>query len=107
MQATSAFLLWATAAKACGPSSPGSACSTSSPSITSWDGGGLHAETNPGENMPPECGMVLKLDGHVLGPGLPRGGGRVDCDPDGTVQLTGRVVDQAELDENRISTKYQ
>ena len=33
--------------------------------------------------------------------------GEIDCDPDGTVPLTGRVVDQAELDENRISTKYQ
>jgi hypothetical protein len=29
------------------------------------------------------------------------------CNPDGVVPLSGRVVDQAELDENRVSTKYQ
>jgi hypothetical protein len=31
----------------------------------------------------------------------------MDCNPDGTIELSGRVVDQAELDENRVSTKYQ
>jgi hypothetical protein len=33
--------------------------------------------------------------------------GEFTCDPDGVVELSGRVVDQAQLDENRISTVYQ
>ena len=68
----------------------------------------MHAETNPGENLPPECAMLLKLDGTDVGAGLARGGGRVRLRPRGqSVELSGRVVDQAELDENRVSTKYQ
>ena len=71
------------------------------------DGGGLHAETNPGENLPPECNMLLKLEGTDWVQAYPEEEGEMVCDPDGNVKITGRVVDQAELDENRISTKYQ
>ena len=107
VQSTSAFLLWATAANACGAELTRQCVLDELSGITSWDGGGLHAETNPGGNMPPECGMLLKLDGTSWVQAYPEEEGEMDCDPDGTVQLTGRVVDQAELDENRISTKYQ
>ena len=75
--------------------------------VTSWTGGGLHAESNPGGNMPPECAMLLKLDGTTWVQAAPEEQGEFDCNPDGAIELTGRVVDQAELDENRISTKFQ
>ena len=75
--------------------------------VTSWDAGGLHTETNPGENLPPECGMILKLDGTSWVQAFPEEEGEMVCDPEGNIELTGRVVDQAELDENRVSTKYQ
>jgi ABC-type branched-subunit amino acid transport system substrate-binding protein len=107
VQSTSAFLLWATAADACGADLSRQCVLDELAGITSWDGGGLHVETNPGGNMPPECGMLLKLDGTSWVQAFPEEEGEMVCDPEGTVPLTGRVVDQAELDENRISTKYQ
>jgi hypothetical protein len=67
----------------------------------------MHAESNPGGNMPPECVMVLKLDGTSWVQASPEEEGEMVCDPDGILPLSGRVVDQAELDENRVSTKYQ
>ena len=107
VQSTSAFLLWATAADACGADLSRQCVLDELSGITTWDGGGLHAESNPGGNMPPECGMLLSLDGTSWVQAYPETEGEMDCDPDGIVPLTGRVVDQAELDENRVSTKYQ
>jgi|RhiMethySRZTD1v2_1073278.scaffolds.fasta_scaffold03304_16 ABC-type branched-subunit amino acid transport system substrate-binding protein len=107
VQSTSAFLLWATAADACGADLSRQCVLDELHSVTSWDGGGLHAETNPGENLPPECNMLLKLDGTTWVQAYPEQVGEMECNPDGSVPLSGRVVDQAELDENRISTKYQ
>jgi ABC-type branched-subunit amino acid transport system substrate-binding protein len=106
-QATSSFLLWATAAKACGAELTRQCVLDELAGITSWDGGGMHAETNPGENLPPECSMILNLDGTSWVQAAPEEAGEMVCNPEGSVELTGRVVDQAELDENRISTKYQ
>jgi ABC-type branched-subunit amino acid transport system substrate-binding protein len=104
-QATSAFLLWATAAKECAELTRQCVLDELS-QITSWDGGGLHAEGNPGENLPPECSLIMKLDGTEWVQVDPEEPGEFVCDPEGNVELTGRVVDQAELDENRVSTKY-
>ena len=107
VQSTSAFLLWATAADACGADLSRQCVLDELAGITSWEAGGLHTETNPGENLPPECGMILKLDGTSWIQAFPEEEGEMVCDPEGNIELTGRVVDQAELDENRISTKYQ
>jgi Periplasmic binding protein len=107
VQAASAFLLWATAADACGADLSRQCVLDELDGITSWDGGGLHAESNPGENLPPECGMILKLDGSSWVQAYPEEVGEMECNPDGNIALTGRVVDQAELDENRVSTRYQ
>jgi ABC-type branched-subunit amino acid transport system substrate-binding protein len=106
-QATSSFLLWATAASACGADLTRECVLDELSGITSWDGGGMHAETNPGENLPPQCEMILKLEGTEWVQAAPEEQGEMSCDPDGAVELTGRVVDQAELDDDRISTKYQ
>ncbi len=106
-QATSSFLLWATAAKACGADLTRQCVLDELSGITTWDGGGMHAESNPGGNMPPECVMVLKLDGTSWVQASPEEEGEMVCNPDGVLELSGRVVDQAELDENRISTTFQ
>lgn len=106
-QATSAFLLWATAADACGADVSRDCVLEELSGVTSWDGGGMHAETNPGGNMPPECSMVLKLDGTSWVQVSPEEEGEMVCNPDGVVALSGRVVDQAQLDENRIATAFQ
>jgi hypothetical protein len=107
VQSTSAFLLWATAADACGAELSRQCVLDELDGVTSWEAGGLHAETNPGENLPPECNMLLKLDGTSWVQAYPEEEGEMVCDPEGNIELTGRVVDQAELDENRVSTKYQ
>jgi ABC-type branched-subunit amino acid transport system substrate-binding protein len=107
VQSTSAFLLWATAADACGADLSRQCVLDELDGITSWEAGGLHTETNPGENLPPECGMLLKLEGTSWVQAYPEEEGEMVCNPEGNVELTGRVVDQAELDENRVSTKYQ
>jgi len=107
VQSTSAFLLWATAADACGAELSRQCVLDELDGVTSWDAGGLHTQTNPGENLPPECNMLLKLDGTSWVQAFPEEEGEMVCNPEGNIPLSGRVVDQAELDENRISTKYQ
>jgi ABC-type branched-subunit amino acid transport system substrate-binding protein len=106
-QTTSSFLLWATAAQACGSDLTRECVLDELSQVTSWTGGGMHTETNPGENLPTECGMVLKLNGTTWEQVYPDETGEFECDPDVNVELSGRVVDQAELDANRVSTKFQ
>jgi ABC-type branched-subunit amino acid transport system substrate-binding protein len=102
----SAFLLWATAAKECGAELTRQCVLDELAEIESWTGGGLHAETNPAKNLPTECGMVLKLEGAAWVQAAPEDEGEFDCSPDYVVEISGRVVDQAELGPDRISTKY-
>ncbi len=102
-QSTSSFLLWATAAKACGSELTRECVLAEVAKIESWTGGGLHAETDPSTNMPTDCGLVLKLDGTAFVRAYPDGAGTFDCDPSYVVALSGPVVDQANLDANRVA----
>ena len=103
MQAASAFLLWAQAAQTCGSDLTSTCVMTELAKVTSWTGGGLHADTNPGENLPPQCGLVLKLDGTSYVQWYPQEQATYDCAPDYVVKVTGPVVDKANLDANRVS----
>jgi Periplasmic binding protein len=105
-QSTSSFLLWATAAKECTELTRQCVLDELK-KITKWDGGGLHAESDPGDNMPPECSLILKLDGTKWAQAFPEEAGQFECNPDASFKLSGRVVDQAELNADRVSTKYQ
>jgi hypothetical protein len=105
-QTTSSFLLWATAADACGADLSRDCVMEQLSQVDSWTGGGLHAETNPAENMPPECGMLLKLDGTEFTQVYPEEQGEYACEENYTQPVSGRVVDQAQLDADRVSTKY-
>ena len=66
IQGWSAWLLFATSVNKCIDSSGGEISRKcvieAGKTITSWDGGGLHAEANPGENLPPECAMAAVAD---------------------------------------------
>ena len=62
-QATSSFLLWATEAKACGSTLTRQCMINKLATVTSWTGGGLNVPTNPSKNLPPHCGLLLKLNG--------------------------------------------
>jgi ABC-type branched-subunit amino acid transport system substrate-binding protein len=106
-QATSSFLLWATAVQACGSNVTRDCVFQEIDKVSDWTGGGLHAPTQPGTNMPPNCNLVLKLSGDKFEQVYPKDKGTFDCDDSYVVKITGRVVDQAKLGPDRISTKYQ
>ncbi len=102
MQGASAFLLWATGAKACGSTLTSTCVMDELAKVTSWTGGGLHAETNPVSNKPPDCGLVLKMNGTAYERYYPEEVATYDCDPSYVVQVTGAIVDGANLDANRV-----
>ena len=102
-QSASAFLLWATAAKACGSELTRECVGENLAEVTSWTGGGMHAEANPGENLPSECGMLLKLEGTSYVRVYPEEPGTYDCDPSYAAKVTGPELEKAKLDANRIA----
>jgi hypothetical protein len=106
-QTTSAFFLWATAADACGADLTRDCMLEELGKIDSWTGGGLHAESNPAENLPPECGMLLKLDGPEWVQVAPEEKGEFDCSPDHVVEVSGPFVDAVKLGPDRVSTLFQ
>jgi ABC-type branched-subunit amino acid transport system substrate-binding protein len=106
-QSTSAFLLWATAAKECGSTLTTDCMMQKLHAITSWTGGGLHSETNPGGNLPGECGMVLNLKDSTWVQWNPSQEGTFDCNPSYLVKVE-PPVDSAstlKLNADRISEK--
>jgi ABC-type branched-subunit amino acid transport system substrate-binding protein len=105
-QAASAFLLWATAAKECGDNVTRDCIFEKIAAIDEWTGGGMHAPTNPASNLPPDCGITIKLQGGEFVRFDPMAEGEYDCNPDYVKQVTGDVVARAELGPDRISTKY-
>lgn len=101
MQSASAFLMWATAAKSCGSELTRGCVASYLDEITSWDHGGLGPATNPGENIPTDCGMMLKMEGTSFVRVTPEEPGTFDCDPKYASKVTGPLVERAKLDENR------
>jgi ABC-type branched-subunit amino acid transport system substrate-binding protein len=103
LQATSAFLMFATAANTCLDRNDNvlerECVLAAGKEITSWTGGGLHTETNPGANRPPSCGIMMHiLDGRwqrlfpEVGSADDNGGGW-HCDDPGTVAIEGDFGD--------------
>jgi ABC-type branched-subunit amino acid transport system substrate-binding protein len=102
-QSSSAFLLWATAAKTCGAELTRDCVLKEIGKVHEWTGGGLHAKSDPGGNLPSDCGMLLGLKGTQFVRVQPKKAGTYDCDPSYAAKLSGPVVDRAKLDANRIS----
>ncbi len=107
-QSTSSFLLWATAAKACGADLTRACVVDELSKVTSWTGGGLHAETNPAANEPPDCVIVMQMQGTSFVQVLPEEAGEFSCDPKyiATVDPAVPTVASAQLGPDRISTTY-
>jgi ABC-type branched-subunit amino acid transport system substrate-binding protein len=107
-QATSAFLLWATAADACGAELTRECVLEQLATVDSWTGGGLHAETDPAANMPPQCDMVLNIQGTSFVQFLPEEQGAFECDPKFVAEVSPTIsaVTEAKLGPDRISTAY-
>ncbi len=107
LRAASSFLLWATGAKECGATLTRQCVLDNLHKITKWTAGGLHTEVNPGQNIGPQCGALVKLQGTRWVRFAPKPANTFDCSPGDNVPIpsTERVVAQAQLGPDRISTK--
>lgn len=105
MQAASSFLLWATAADECGSDLTRQCMVNELSQVHEWTGGGLHATTDPGNNMPSECGLLVELNGDTYTQAFPAEQGEFKCDPAYLVK-TDPSTWGADLGPDRISTKY-
>jgi len=84
-QATSSFLLWATAAKSCGNNLTrqcivnylGNASNFAG--ANAWTGGGLQGAANPATNLPSQCSLLLHLKGTVWTQAAPSKLGTFSC----------------------------
>jgi hypothetical protein len=107
VQATSSFLLWATAASACGAELTRACVLKNLAATHSWTGHGLHAETDPGSNHPPKCSAVLRLVGHTYERVVPTKPGTFECDDSWIAKISSTpALKAAKLDANRISHQF-
>lgn len=106
MQAASAFMLWATAAKACGSELTRECVLEEAAKIDEWTGGGLHVASDPGVNIPPPCGIVLELIGNSYKRIFPSEPGTYACDESWAGAFSNQWTEDAQLDENRVSQKF-
>jgi Periplasmic binding protein len=104
-QATSSFLLWATEAKACGSTLTRQCMINKLSTVTSWTGGGLNASGNPAKNIPPDCGVLMKLDDTKWVQAYPKKLGTFDCSPKYVVSNTGSVIGTT-LNAQGYATQY-
>ena len=104
-QSTSSFLLWATEAKACGSTLTRQCMINKLSKVTTWTGGGLNATGNPSKNLPPSCGLLMKLQGTKWVQAYPKKLGTFDCSSKYVVANTGSVVGTP-LNAQRYSTQY-
>jgi hypothetical protein len=104
-QSASSFLLWATEAKACGSTLTRQCMLNNLSKVKSWNGGGLHANADPADNLPPQCGLLLKLTGTTFSQFYPKAIGQFDCNPKYLFKIS-----QADwgttLNAQRLATKF-
>jgi ABC-type branched-subunit amino acid transport system substrate-binding protein len=104
-ESTSSFLLWATEAKACGSDLTHQCMVDNLAKVTSWTGGGLNAPSNPAKNLPPSCGLLMKLDNTKWVQAYPKKLGAFDCSPKYIVKNTGSVIGTP-LNAQGYATQY-
>jgi hypothetical protein len=102
-QAASAFLLWATSAKACGDTLTRDCVMQKLHATHHWTGGGLHASGDPGKNLPSDCGLLIELKGTSFIRVTPKATNTYECNPSFAAKVSGPVLKRANLDDNRIS----
>ena len=106
MQTASAFMLWATAAKACGSDLTRECVLNEAGGIDEWTGGGLHVPSDPGVNETPPCGLVMELVNDSYQRVFPEELGTFACDDSWSSSFTTEWSEQAKLDENRVSHQF-
>jgi ABC-type branched-subunit amino acid transport system substrate-binding protein len=91
-QSTSSFLLWATEAKACASELTRQCMINHLSKVTTWTGGGLNAPSDPAKNLPPTCGLLMKLDNTKWVQVYPKKLGTFDCSSKYVVPDSGSVL---------------
>jgi ABC-type branched-subunit amino acid transport system substrate-binding protein len=104
-QSTSSFLLWATAAKSCGSNLTRQCMVNYLSKVHNWTGGGLHATGDPGANLPPKCGVLIKLTGTTWAQYYPKAVGTYDCN-DKYLFKVSQANWGTTLGPDRIATKF-
>ncbi|HTW18433.1 MAG TPA: ABC transporter substrate-binding protein [Nocardioides sp.] len=105
MQAVSAFLLWADVAKDCGSDLTRDCMVEGLSNVHEWTGGGLHAPSDPGGNMPPSCALVVQLEGEKFSQVFPEEQGEFQCDESKILEVDPATAG-VKLDADRISTAF-
>jgi len=104
-QSASSFLLWAREAKTCGSDLTRQCMINHLAKVTSWTGGGLNAPSNPAKNLPPSCGLLMKLDNTKWVQAYPKKLGSFDCSSKYVVTNSGAVI-TTPLNAHGYSTEY-
>jgi hypothetical protein len=104
-QSASSFLLWATEAKACGSNLTRQCMINNLSKVHDWTGGGLHAAADPGANLPPKCGVIIKLTGGTWSQFFPKATGQFDCN-DRYLFKVSQANWGTTLGSDRIATKF-
>jgi ABC-type branched-subunit amino acid transport system substrate-binding protein len=105
-QSTASFLLWATAAKACGSTLTSKCILAEIAKLKDWTAGGLHTPMEPGKNQAPDCGILVKLTGDKYERVAPKDK-PFDCDP--KYRATGiktKAIEDAKIGADRIATQF-
>jgi len=91
LQAWSAWLLFAQAARACGNDLTRTCLYDNAKKVTSWTGGGLHAETDPASGKASPCFAIEKAtpNGFVLMTDTKPNDGIFNCNPKNVFALKG------------------
>ncbi len=104
-QSTSSFLLWATEAKACGSTLTRQCMINHLSKVTTWTGGGLNAPSDPAKNLPPSCGLLMRLHNTSWVQAYPKTLGSFDCSSKYIVPNSGSVIGTP-LNAQGYATQY-
>lgn len=106
MQATSSFLLWASAAKDCGSTLTRQCMVNKLSAVHDWTAGGLNGKTDPGANKATTCGLLAKLDGTKWVQAYPKENATIECQDSYSVDIPKSAQLGVSLNSDRIATKF-
>ncbi|NPC98150.1 ABC transporter substrate-binding protein [Nocardioides sp. zg-DK7169] len=105
MQSASAFLLWATVAKDCGSELTRQCMVDGLAKVNEWTGGGLHGTSDPGNNTPQECAILVTVAGRGYEQIQPAEKGEWYCSKNGARKAP-EAAWGVELTDDRIATTF-
>jgi len=107
IHAASAFLLWATATKACGATVTRACVLQKAAAVHDWNGGGLSGKADVGANAPSPCEAVVRLDKTQWTQAYPTAAGTLHCETGNVQAVSGPVVDKVHLGADRIVHEFE